>query len=136
MAQGYRTDLASNEARLLSQTDAAELLNVSRSAVQRATQVRNDGAPELVTAVERGVVSVSAAAQISTLPHEDQTAIVEAGPEVVHEAAKTIREEEGSGNVNTKSINPSDQGRARFARLVARGFGRAIGDFRAHDKAP
>lgn len=59
MKQGARTDIASIEAR--SQSDAAEMLNVSRSAVQRAREVINDGAPELVAAVDRGAVSVGAA---------------------------------------------------------------------------
>jgi ParB-like chromosome segregation protein Spo0J len=45
-----------------SQEIAAELLNVSRSAVQRAAKVRDHGTPELVAAVERGEVAVSRAA--------------------------------------------------------------------------
>lgn len=46
---------ASSEA--TSQRDAAEILNVSRTSVQRARQVLDDGAPELVAAVERGEVA-------------------------------------------------------------------------------
>jgi phage N-6-adenine-methyltransferase len=48
----------------VSQTDAAELLNVSRSNVQRAKQVLDSGAEELVSAVERGAVSVSLATDL------------------------------------------------------------------------
>ena len=61
MRQGQRTDLASIEAR--SQSDAAGALNVSRSSVQRATAVREHAAPEVVEAVERGEMSLNAAAQ-------------------------------------------------------------------------
>jgi hypothetical protein len=53
MRQGARTDLASIEA--TSQSDAAEMLNVSRAGVQRAREVLDKGAPELVQAVERGL---------------------------------------------------------------------------------
>jgi len=43
-----------------SQSEAADLLNVSRRTVQTATRVLDDGTPELVAAVESGSVSVSA----------------------------------------------------------------------------
>lgn len=89
MGQGARTDLASIEA--TSQVDAAELLNVSRSAVQRAKTVVDDGAPELIAAVERGDVAVSAAAQVASLPLDIQADIVATGPEEVREVAKTLR---------------------------------------------
>jgi phage N-6-adenine-methyltransferase len=74
-----------------SQLEAAELLNVSRRAVQSAASVRTKGAPELVTAVEQGRVSVSAASDVATLPKEEQTEIVAAGPSAVLEAAKVVR---------------------------------------------
>jgi hypothetical protein len=60
-------DDASIEASV-SQTDAADLLNVSRSAVQRAKVVQDHGVPELTQAVERGEVAVSTAAEVATLP--------------------------------------------------------------------
>lgn len=91
LGQGARTDIASFEA--MSQTDAASALNVSRSAVQRATAVRETGAPELVAAVERGKVSVSAAADIATKPKEEQQQIVARGEKEILEAAKQIRAE-------------------------------------------
>ena len=50
-----------------SQDSAAEMLNVSRRTVQAAAKVRDEGAPELVQAVERGSVSVSAASDIAEL---------------------------------------------------------------------
>lgn len=68
MVRGRPTENASIEA--VSQADAADLLNVSRSSVQRAVKVRETGAPELIAAVEAGEVSVSAAADIATLPVE------------------------------------------------------------------
>ena len=70
MRQGERTDLASIEARL-SQEDAADLLSVGRASVQRARQVLDEGAPELIQAVEYGSIAVSTASEIATLPEEE-----------------------------------------------------------------
>lgn len=75
----------------VSQTDAAGLLNVSRRAVQRASKVQK-AAPGLRQAVERGAVSVSAAADVAELPPEEQVEIVARGEGEILQAAKRIRE--------------------------------------------
>ena len=75
----------------VSQADAAELLNVGKRSVERAREVLDEGAPELVSAVERGVASVSTAADVATLPKEEQREIVARGEREILEAAKQIR---------------------------------------------
>jgi N6-adenosine-specific RNA methylase IME4 len=72
---------------------AAELLNISERAIVRARAVQDHGAPELVRAVERGEVSVSAAADVATRPVEQQREIVARGEKEILEAAKQIRAE-------------------------------------------
>lgn len=72
---------------------AADLLNVSEPSVKRARKVHDRGAPELTRAVERGDISVSAAADISERPHEEQREIVARGEREILEAAKAIRME-------------------------------------------
>ena len=74
---------------LVSQSQAATLLNVSVPSVKRARVVYTNGEPDLVDAVERGDVAVSAAAEVATLPVEWQRVIVTNGD--VSEAAKDIR---------------------------------------------
>lgn len=74
-----------------SQAQAADLLNVSRPSVQRAREVLVNGAPELVAAVERGEVSVSAAASVAEMPKEAQAEIIARGEREILEAAKAIR---------------------------------------------
>ena len=69
------------------QEHAARLLNVSERSVRNAVRVRDEGSPELGAAVERGMASVSAAADLATLPKEEQIEIVDAGPVAVREAA-------------------------------------------------
>lgn len=75
----------------ITQDEAAQMLNVGRASVQRARVVLDDGAPELVTAVDTGVVSVSAAADVATLPKSEQSEIVARGESEILKAAKDIR---------------------------------------------
>lgn len=74
-----------------SQQEAADMLNVSRRTVQAASKVRDQGAPELVAAVEGGVVSVSAAADVAELPKQEQAVVVARGEAEILAVAKEIR---------------------------------------------
>jgi N6-adenosine-specific RNA methylase IME4 len=59
-----------------STAQASVLMNVPERSVERAKVIRDHGAAELVEAVKRGNVSVSAAADISSLPLAEQKRIV------------------------------------------------------------
>jgi hypothetical protein len=72
----------------VSQAKAAEMLNVGERAVRDAKKVQTDGVPELAAAVEKGEVSVSAAAAVAKLPKADQRKAVKAGPAAVRDAGK------------------------------------------------
>lgn len=76
MRQGERTDIAQIQA--MSQSAAAELLNVSRSAVQSAKKVQDDGSPALAAAVDAGMVAVSTAANLTDLPPKEQRELIDA----------------------------------------------------------
>ncbi|TGR83316.1 S-adenosylmethionine-binding protein [Mesorhizobium sp. M2D.F.Ca.ET.223.01.1.1] len=91
--QGERRDIPANEGRSVTQEEAASALNVSVASVERAAIVQRDGAPELIAAVDKGLVSVSAAADVSTLPKPEQAEIVARGEKEILEAAKAIRAE-------------------------------------------
>lgn len=71
---------------------AAGMLNVAERGVERAKQVVQSGAAELVAAVETGEVSVSAAAVVAELPPEEQAATLAGGPKAVKAKAKEVRE--------------------------------------------
>jgi N6-adenosine-specific RNA methylase IME4 len=77
---------------------ASRLLNVGRASVERAKTVQRDGAPELVQAVERGILSVSAAADIATEPPEQQREVVAKGEREILERAKEIRARKAEQN--------------------------------------
>lgn len=89
LPQGARTDLAPIEA--MSQPEAAERMQVSRTSLQRAVQVQERGAASLVASVETGAVTVAAAAEVAKLPEPLQVEIVEQGPVAVREAAAQVR---------------------------------------------
>lgn len=55
--------------------------------------VHDEGAPELIEAVKQDRVSVSAAADVATLPKAKQQEIVARGEKEILEAAKQIRED-------------------------------------------
>ena len=80
----------------VSQSEAAEMMNVGRRSVQRAARVIEAAAPEVVAAVEAGALAVSVAAEIATKPAEDQKAILDALPrdasgKLTPEAKKEVR---------------------------------------------
>lgn len=66
-------------ANLPTQPEAAALLNVSERTVRSARRVLDRGSGELVSAVESGRVSVSAAADVAELPMQVQSDIVACG---------------------------------------------------------
>lgn len=92
MRQGTRTDIV--EISTMSQTEAANQLNVSRESVISAKKVIKNGSDELNKSVESGQVAVSTAAIISKLPKENQDEIVARGKEEIKRAAKEINREE------------------------------------------
>lgn len=53
------------------------MMNVGRRSVQRATVVQEKGLPEVVEAVEKGEIAVSAAVEIAKLPETEQPAALE-----------------------------------------------------------
>jgi ParB family chromosome partitioning protein len=77
---------------LLSQSEAAELLNVSVGSVKHARKVQQDGAPALIAAVDQGFVAVSTAAEIAReFEPEAQQEIVARGEAEILRVAKEIR---------------------------------------------
>ena len=85
----------------VSQSNAAELLNVSRDSVHQARKVQQQGTPELVKAVEQGKVSVSAAAAIASQPKEEQRRVIAADDHkaIVAEANRIKRENKNQRHI-------------------------------------
>lgn len=82
--------------------DAAKMLNVSPRSVHTARKVHEHGTPELVQAVERGEISVSAAADVSEyVEPERQIEAASGGKEAWKEATKDAREKKVRGTQGT-----------------------------------
>ena len=90
------TEFQSAHVRSVSQSSAAELLNVSRRTVQNAAAVLQHGVEALQRAVDAGEVSARAAAEVASLPQSEQTEIAAAGADAIRDAAKKVR-----GNICT-----------------------------------
>ncbi len=64
---------------IISQSDAAKMLNVSERSISRASVVQKKGVQELVDKVESGEISVSAAAKVAELPKGKQKRLIKKG---------------------------------------------------------
>lgn len=71
--------------------DAAQQLKVGRATVVRAKQIHANGVDELIEAVERDEISVSAGAEIAEMPVDDQKAVLAEGPEFARDVAAERR---------------------------------------------
>lgn len=80
----------------LDRAKAAALLNVSPRSVATAAKVLDHGAPELVKAVETGKVSVSAAAELVSLPQEEQAEVVAKGDDEAKRKAAELRQQKNA----------------------------------------
>ena len=75
----------------VSNAEAAKTFNVSERSVRMAKKVQAKGVTELTEAVDRGEVSVSAAAEVARLPEDEQAELVEAGPDAIKAKAAELR---------------------------------------------
>lgn len=75
----------------ITRADAATMMNVSKRIVDAAAKVKDEGVVELTKAVERGDVTVAAAALVSELPAKEQKEILKGGADKVTREAAKIR---------------------------------------------
>jgi len=73
-----------------SQSDAAEMLNVSTRSVTSAKKIIEDAPIEVAKAVERGAMSVNLATQVASLPDEAKSEISQAPEEKIKEVAVEV----------------------------------------------
>lgn len=122
----------------ITNTEAATMLNVSERAVERARKVQEIGIPALVAAVETGVVSVSAAAEVAKLPVEEVQALVDKGPVAVKQAAREIREHGPAPRpvIDHKGRDPLDFNRAMHFTGMLRNHASDIAEWDLSDVLP
>jgi len=105
--QGERTDLLQNSAKSLDRLDTreevAKLANVSHDTVAKVKRIDAQGAPELVDVLKAGGASISAAAEVASLPVEEQREIVAKGEAEILKAAKEIRAKKAQANAEARA---------------------------------
>ncbi|NIC42869.1 plasmid replication/partition related protein [Aquabacterium sp. A08] len=77
---------------LKSREDIARAARLSSNQVVMIEKIHKQAAPEVVTAVKVGALSLNAAAAVATLPPEEQQAAASAGMPGLKQAAKRVRE--------------------------------------------
>jgi len=110
MRQGERTDLSENS--VMSQPQAAQLLNISPDLIGFAKKVQEEGTTELGRAVDMGNVAVSLAAKVAGFEDKEQERflrLVSAG-EKPKEAYRQVTRSE-----NRASVLPSGKYRVLYA---------------------
>ena len=73
-----------------SRAHVSELLNVSARSVANAAKVLQDGAPELIDAIERGEVAVSTGADLARLPVDTQREALGRTPQEIRAIAQDV----------------------------------------------
>lgn len=124
----------------LSTERRAELLNVGRASVERAEIVQDQAAPELVEAVDRGAIAVSAAAELAGQPAARQAEILQQLPrdqdgkltpdvkKALGPVIKELRAEKVAAKRERRAEREQTLG-ARLQSLPDKVFGVAIEDF-------
>ena len=77
---------------MTSREDVAKAARLSPSQMVLIEKIQNQAAPEIVAAVKSGLISINAAAAVSSLPTEDQVAAAAAGKDELKQAAKRVRD--------------------------------------------
>jgi hypothetical protein len=109
------------------QEQAGELLNVSERSIKRARTVLNHGTNELRQAVDRGEVSVSAAAEVAIRPVEQQRELIAGGEKEIIAAARKVRRKIAKAPQTLPAENgdkPTPEPRAPARHLVPIDFER------------
>ena len=99
--------------------DVAKAARVSANTLSQIERIRKTAAPELVDAVRSGTISVSAAANVASLPAEAQVAAVAGGRKELQQAARQVREQKSSTRPKKEvdALAPEDQVKALRAEI-------------------
>jgi hypothetical protein len=88
-----------------SREEVARAARVSANTISQIERIQKAAAPELVEAVRSGAISVSAAANVASLPREAQVAAVAGGKKELQQAARQVREQKSAAKPK-KEVTP------------------------------
>ena len=94
---------------LASREDMAKAARLSNSQMVMIEKIQKQAAPEVVAAVKSGVISINAAAAVSSLPAQEQVAAAAAGKDELKQAAKRARDAKRKPRDAEASTSSEDQ---------------------------
>ena len=99
--------------------EVARAARVSANTISQIERIQKAAAPELVEAVRSGAISVSAAANVASLPREAQVAAVAGGKKELQQAARQVREQKSAAKPKKEVApeSPEEQVKALRAQV-------------------
>lgn len=88
--------------------DVAKAARVSSNTISQIERIQRAATPQLVEAVRAGTISINAAANVASLPEEQQRAAVAGGRKELQQAAKQVREQKAAGRPKRDVLADAD----------------------------
>jgi len=88
--------------------DIAKAARVSSNTISQIERIQRAATPQLVEAVRAGTISINAAANVASLPEEQQRAAVAGGRKELQQAAKQVREQKAAGRPKREVLADAD----------------------------
>jgi transcriptional regulator with XRE-family HTH domain len=88
--------------------DVAKAARVSSNTISQIERIQRAATPQLVDAVRAGTISINAAANVASLPEEQQRAAVAGGRKELQQAAKQVREQKAAGRPKREVLADAD----------------------------
>lgn len=114
--------------------EASRMLNVGHATTERARFVQDAGTPALVAEAEAGRVSVSAAAEVATLPEAQQFELIARGEKEIVAKAKELRAAKVEANRAIRNAIRQDAAKRRRARPTPEEQKKQLAREKRHEK--
>jgi transcriptional regulator with XRE-family HTH domain len=88
--------------------DVAKAARVSSNTISQIERIQRAATPQLVDAVRAGTISINAAANVASLPEDQQRAAVAGGRKELQQAAKQVREQKAAGRPKREVLADAD----------------------------
>jgi transcriptional regulator with XRE-family HTH domain len=88
--------------------DVAKAARVSSNTISQIERIQRAATPQLVEAIRAGTISINAAANVASLPEEQQRAAVAGGRKELQQAAKQVREQKAAGRSKRDVLADAD----------------------------
>lgn len=88
--------------------DVAKAARVSSNTISQIERIQKAATPQLVQAVRAGTISINAAANVASLPEDQQRAAVAGGRKELQQAAKFVREQKAASRPRRDTLADAD----------------------------